>query len=275
MSARGHWVRNASTSVCRVTLACLGAAASAIFAAEEPTTPTPMSVGPTTGRRSGMAETVVLSDSLVGATRGQQVGGVLTDEGFQPREQQGHILYRLPSPVREGYLEVEVKGMDASGLPANSDHAFLGMYDGRGVVEPAGHDRDFVTNFYRWNIHWRQSRNAFKSVISCAAPTPERVRAARARYDGARDWSGELTGKGMTWGPGQWHRLRVEWCDKTFLIFVDGEEKWRMSGPSDYAPTDHRIWLGSAPGKNLKYMCLVPGIIYRNFKLVALRREGS
>ncbi len=219
-------------------------------------------------RRMAM-ETTLIEDSLQGRTKGEQVGGALGAEGYRPGLGPNHILYELPQTVREGYVEFEVRGMDAAAVPKNGNHGFLGMYDGRGVTEPATYFKDLKSNFYRWNVHWRQNRGGMKCVVSCAAPTGQRRGAAVAQFGEKRDWSHEPMGKPVQWDPAKWHRFRVEWKDKTFRVLVDGEEKWHASGPHDYAPVKHRIWLGSAPAKDDKYPCLVKDIVYRNFKVVA------
>ncbi|MGH7955405.1 MAG: Ig-like domain-containing protein, partial [Opitutaceae bacterium] len=219
--------------------------------------------------RRAANETTVIEDSLQGRAKGRQVGGVFGPEGYMPGLGPNHILYQLPRTVREGYVEFEVKGMDAASVPKDGDHGFMGMYDGRGVTEPATYFKDLKSNFYRWNVHWRQNRGGMKCVISCAASTVERRTATKAQYQGRRDWTAEPMGLPMKWDPAKWHRLRVEWIDKTFRVLVDGEEKWRASGPHDYAPADHRIWLGCAPATSDKYPCMVKDIVYRNFKVVA------
>lgn len=125
------------------------------------------------------SETILTDDSLQGKTKGKQVGGIFGAQGYQSGLGQNHILYQLPHTVREGYVEFDVKGMDAAAIPKDGDHGFLGMYDGRGVTEPAQYFRDLKDNVYRWNVHWRQDRNAMKSVISCAAPGADREKAAK------------------------------------------------------------------------------------------------
>ncbi len=225
--------------------------------------------------RRAARETVLIEDSLQGKTKGQQVGGAFGPEGYLPGLGQNHILYELPRTVREGYIEFEVKGMDAAAVPKDGDHGFLGMYDGRGVAEPAQYFRDLKSNFYRWNVHWRQNRHAMKCVISCAAPSAEREKAAMAQYGEKRDWTKEPMGRTVQWDPARWHQLRVEWQGKTFRVLVDGIENWRAEGPYDYAPVNHRIWLGSAPASGDKYPCMIKDIVYRNFKVVTFSEAES
>lgn len=220
-------------------------------------------------------EQVIIHDPLRGSTRGEQVGGRFNAEGYQPREKQGHILYRLPVTVSEGYVEFEIKGM-TNAVPKDSDHGFFAMYDGRGIAEPVGYWDGYKENFFRWNAHWRQSRNAFKCVLQCAAPTPERLQAKRAvfpRENGAtRDWREEPTGKTFTWDPHRWHKIRIEWRGRNFSVRVDDQELWAVANaPHDYAPIEHRAWLGSVPGYPGKYENELPEITYRNFRLVAWR----
>lgn len=225
---------------------------------------------------AGEPGVVIVNDTLRGETAGEQVGGTLTAEGYRPGLGQNHILYRLPHTVRDGYVEFEVKGMNAARIPVNADHAFMAMYDGRGVDEPAQYFRDLRENFFRWNVHWRQNRNALKCVISCATPGAERGRAMVAQYaKGKRDWSQEPTGATVNWDPNKWYRFRVEWRNRVFRLLVDGEEKWRVNGVHDYAPADHRVWLGSAPANRDKYRCHIPELIYRNFRLIQTAPVGS
>jgi len=224
------------------------------------------------------ASRVVLADALTGYTQGERVGGRLTPNGYMPGKGNNHILYRLPETVREGYLQVEVLGMDETLVTEPNDHGFLAMYDGRGVAEPAQYFRDLKNNYFRWNLHWRNRRiQGVKSVISCAAPTPDRLAAQVAQYPDnlkARDWTAEPTGKILDWNPNRWHVLRLEWRNTTFRVTVDGAEVWRAQGPHDYAPIDHRIWIGSAPGIPTKYQSVIEGIIYRNVELGAFEASS-
>lgn len=222
---------------------------------------------------------VVIEDSLEGATLGRQVGGDLGPGGFRPGRGFGHIFYSLTPTVREGYAEFEIKGMNPAALPAGADPAFFAMYDGRGIEEPARYFEDFKGNFFRWNVHWRQNRGAVKAVISCAAPTPERLAAARAVYPAERDWTAEPTGAAFAFSPDAWHLVRVEWRARIFRVLIDDTEVWRVEGPHDYAPGEHRIWLGCAPGiaseKTLKYGSVLEGVMFRRFRLVAYESEDG
>lgn len=227
---------------------------------------------------SGVAapnETVVIDDPLQGKTLGEQVGGRFVAGGYQPREKKGHILYRLPTTVVEGYVEFELRGM-TNDVPAATNHGFFCMYDGRGIDEPIQYSVDYKENFFRWNAHWRQSRDAFKCVLQCSAPTPERLNAKRAVFPrengGTRDWREEPTGKTFTWDPNRWHKIRIEWRGRNFSVRVAGQELWAVTdAPYDYAPVEHRAWLGSVPGYPGKYENELPDITYRNFRLVAWR----
>jgi hypothetical protein len=223
-----------------------------------------------------VTERVLIDDPLAGgSTRGELFGGRFTVDGYQPREKQGHILYRLAVTVIEGYAEFQVRGMTRE-VPKGSDHAFFAMYDGRGLAEPVSYWADYKENFFRWNAHWRENRGAFKCVVQCAAPTPERLHARRAVFpredDAPRDWREEPTGQSVAWDPTRWHTIRLEWQHRGFRALVDGQEVWAVHGAAyEYAPIEHRIWLGSAPGYAGKYENDLPEITYRHFKLVAWR----
>ena len=84
-----------------------------------------------------------------------------------------------------------------------------------------------------------------KAVISCSDKSDERLNAERAVYRGGgkgdRDWTQEPTGQAVNWDRDTWHKLRVEWKDKRFKVFVDGQQKWGTAGPYDYAPVQHRV----------------------------------
>ncbi|MFI0429321.1 hypothetical protein [Mariniflexile sp. HMF6888] len=227
-------------------------------------------------------ETVIIEDKLeAGATVGIKVGGKFTKEGFKPGIGQNHILYTLEKPIKKGYIEFEFKGMSHSELPYNSDQGFIGIYDGRGIEEPIQYSDDFKQNYYRWNIHWRQKKYAFKAVITCADSSEMRRNALKASFgkDKDRDWSLEPMGysmeEGWEWDSNRWYKIRVEWKDKVYSVYFDGELIWQVSGPYDYLPMEPRIWLGSAPGyyenDKYKYWGLVKDLVYRNFKLVATR----
>ena len=219
------------------------------------------------------AQSVVINDALTGGTvEGTQVGGSFTSEGYFPGVGTNHILYTVPSTATNGYVEFQVKGVDASLFPSGAEHGFIIMYDGRGIGEPVNYLPEFRENFFRWNLHWRESRSAFKAVINCAAPTSERLNSTYAVFPGSwtleeRDFTEEPTGGGLSWNPSTWYTIKVEWNDKHFKIYVDGVEKWAAHGPYDYDPIDHKIWLGSGTGK---YGSDISNVVYRNFKVVDL-----
>ena len=214
----------------------------------------------------------VISDSLLGATQGQLYGGSLSAAGYSPGSGTNHILYRLPYSVSAGYVEVEVRGMDPSQIGSGEDHGFLVMYDGRTIGEPITMYDDFKQNYYRWNVHWRQNSSAMKCVITCASSSRSRDSSTKPVFPAVsgdnhnRDWSEEPLGSNFNWNPNQWHTLKVQWQGGSFKVFVDGTQVWQASGPYPYAPVDHRIWLGSGPGK---YSSELSGITYRNFRVYA------
>jgi hypothetical protein len=213
-------------------------------------------------------EAIIINESLTdSSTSGTKFGGFWTPEGYQPYGKTGHIYFQLPATVKNGYVEFEVKGMDHSKVATDGDHGFFCMYDGRGINEPAQYFNHYKNNFFRWNVHWRQNRAAMKSVVTTSAPNKPLV--SGMAVDANRDWSHEPTGSGVSWNPSSWHKIKVEWRNRVFTVYVDGAKKWGVSGsPYDYAPVVHRAWLGSAPNNGNKYACLVQDIIYRNFKLV-------
>lgn len=234
------------------------------------------------------AQELIIEDSLLGTTKGVYEGDPagLTEEGFKPHAAHlrsvtgllyrvGHILYELPFTISEGRMEVEIRDFDPSGLNPGTDHGFLVQYDGRGILEPAVYDL-FKSNFFRWNVHWREEASAVKAVLSLAEPVKEREEATLAIFPGAgddiklRDFTSEPTGKGHTWQPGKWHTLSVEWRNKVYEVKIDGASRWKVTGPWEYRPVVHRIWVGSGPGK---YSNNSASMVMRNFKLFAFRKE--
>ncbi len=223
----------------------------------------------TAGAPAASGTQVVVDDPLDGKTAGEQSGGRFTSEGYAPGKGAGHILYKLPATVREGFAEFEFKGMETA-KGSDFDNGFFAMYDGRGHEEPIKYFNAFKQNYYRWNVHFRTDKGAMKSVISMAKPTPERLAATKAEFpEKGRDFSTEPTGEKVEFDPGRWYKLRVEWKDRTYSVTLDGKKVWSVTGPYDYAPVDHRAWLGSAPGKDSKYLSFFDNIVYRNFRLVA------
>ncbi len=222
------------------------------------------------------SQSTVISDDLQGkSSAGTKVGGSFTSEGYAPGRGTNHILYDVPKQIANGYIEFQMKGFNPSSVPTDEDNGFLAIYDGRGISEPIGYVNDFKQNYFRWNIHWRQNRNAFKAVLACAAPVSSRINSSKAVFqdkngDGLdshdRDWYSEPTGSGQSWNTSSWYTIKVQWNNKKFEVFVNGVRKWSTSGPYDYNPVDLKIWLGSAPGK---YDADV-NVTYRNFKLVDL-----
>ena len=225
------------------------------------------------------SQTTVINDALSGkSSAGTKVGGTFTSEGYAPGRGTNHILYDVPKQIANGYIEFQMKGFNPSSVPKDEDNGFLAIYDGRGISEPIGYSNDFKQNYFRWNVHWRQNKNAFKAVLACAAPVSSRINSSKAVFtdkngDGLdshdRDWYSEPTGSGQSWNTSSWYTIKVQWNNKKFEVFVNGVRKWSTSGPYDYNPVDLKIWLGSAPGK---YDADV-NVTYRNFKLVDL--DGS
>lgn len=227
-----------------------------------------------------ITEKTIISDDLIGNTDGIQVGGSFNSEGYSPGIGNNHILYNVPSQIPNGYVEFEIKGFSHSSIPEDENHAFICLYDGRGINEPIGYYDDFKHNYFRWNVHWRQNRNAFKAVIAAADPTSARINSSLAVYedlngDGLdshdRDWYTEPNGSGQIWDPNIWYTIKVQWKDKNFEIYVNDVKKWDVSGPNDYNPVDFKIWLGSGPDKYDSDM----NVTYRNFHLVSYEDETS
>lgn len=216
------------------------------------------------------AQEKIIDDSLNNQTIGVLYGGSFTKEGYKPGIGFNHILYELNQPVSRGYITFQIKGMSSDQIPDDANHGFIGMYDGRGIEEPADYATDYKNNFFRWNVHWRQNHHAIKSVVNCAAPTSERLNASRAVFiNDSRDWTEEPTGKSIDWDAKKWYTVKVEWTDKNFKVFIDNQEVWSVEANYAYVPQKHRIWLGSAPGYGTKYASALESIVYRNFVLVA------
>lgn len=222
----------------------------------------------------------IINDPLQGTTVGNQVGGSFTSEGYRPGSGQNHILYTVPSQVPNGYIEFEMKGFSPSDFSSTgNDHAFLIMFDGRGVGSTPSWN-NFRDNYFRWNFHWRQSASAFKCVVNCAAPTSARLNSNYAVFqdedgDGSsiddRDWYDEPSGSSFSWDTNKntWYTVKVEWNNKTYKVYVNGQNVWsnHEAGLYDYNPVDFKIWLGSGVDK---YDSDLSDVVYKNFKLYSL-----
>ncbi len=209
-----------------------------------------------------------LLDPLQGSTQGQLVGGQITAEGYKPTVEEGHIFYAFSNWPAAGAIEVEVRGM----IPNTAgDHAFFGIYDGRGIAEPVKYFWDFRENYFRFNLHWRTERQVLKAVINCAAPTPDRLSSALPVFDtdNGRDFFAEPNGKAVQWQKDHWHKLRFVWDPTSARVLLDGDEVWAVTLSYPYNPREPRIWLGCAPGHQTKYRNHVPGIIFRNFSFIS------
>jgi len=207
---------------------------------------------------------LIFSDDLQGSTKGTQYGGSISGEGYNPGRGDNHILYKFDK-IGDGYVEFEVKGLNNGDFPSGVDHAFICMYDGRGVGEPVPYLEDFKNNYFRWNFHWRQNRAAFKCVITCAKPGQENDSAA-VFYgrDHSRDWSVEPMGSSYNFNSNTWYKMQLSWRGGSFKAFVNGQLVWEASGPYSYAPEKHYIRIGSGPDK---YNSALSNSVYRNFKV--------
>ena len=226
----------------------------------------------TTSGPASQAQARVLLDDLLGEQKGALHGGQLTSEGYRPGIREGRTTSssscrRFPNRATSS---IRIKGMEAHEGPER-DIAFSGMYDGRGVEEPAQYFRDFKDNYFRWNSHWRTNRQVVKNVISMAAPSDERTQSSRAVFrGGVRDWSAEPNGAPVQWDKDRWHTVRLIWNGGRVSMRVDDVLVWEASGPYPYAPVEPRLWIGCAPGYGTKYTSQFDSLLYRHLKVVAL-----
>ncbi|MCX4240857.1 hypothetical protein [Paraliomyxa miuraensis] len=70
---------------------------------------------------------LVLDDPLAGSTVGVQQGGTIDGSGFTPGDPPGSIVWNLPSPLREGCVEVVVSGVLTSGV---GEHDLVELFTG-------------------------------------------------------------------------------------------------------------------------------------------------
>lgn len=225
---------------------------------------------------------ILINDSLINGSLGQLFEGVSTKDGYAPTTLSGHVLYRPRYWPEYCTISFEAKGIGGFSGHIDWDPAFLAVYDGRGIHEPAPHGNDFKNNFYRFNVALRTRRNVIQCVINCAKDTEERrnadypVFAAKSGLE--RDWMREPYGEPtVDWQQDKWHKFVVKWTPETVTVTIDGLEKWSIElDPSyPYRPVEPRIWLGSAPRGNLggehkgreKYANHYPDSLYRNFMM--------
>ncbi|MBK1879091.1 hypothetical protein [Pelagicoccus mobilis] len=222
---------------------------------------------------------VLIEDALISGTVGILGNGAHSADGFKPTSKDGHIRYEPRYWPAWASLEFEVKGMQSDTGNEDWDHAFLGIYDARGVeVEPAQYWGNFRENYYRFNLHWRGDRRLIKCVIISAEDTEERRSAPIAYHGGddSRDWYNEPNGQAVDWDPDKWYRFRIVWKPTEVRVTVDNKEIWKSSIPetNPYLPVEPRIWLGSAPRNGNKYANHFENIVYRNFKLTDMQYEA-
>jgi len=234
------------------------------------------------------SQTLVIEDPLTnGTTKGIEyknesiVKSSFSSHGYQPGadlENQNHILYDVPYMFREGYMEFEIYGMENPTLETN-DPAFCAIYDGRGITEPIRYTNDFKQNYYRWNVHFRGDNHVFKSKIQMAPNTgimELRDKPVFTDITGSYSDEGECVtepnGQPMTWTKNKWYKLKVEWKDNKYTVYLDGIEIWTVTLTCEYTPRDMKIWLGCAPGKNGKYTATTSGLTFRNFKLYSYEK---
>jgi hypothetical protein len=86
-------------------------------------------------------------------------------------------------------------------------------------------------------------------------------------YSDEAECLAEPNGEPMLWIKDNWYKMKVEWRDNKYTVYLDGIEKWVTTLACDYTPHDMKIWLGCAPGQKGKYTATIPGLTFRNFKL--------
>jgi len=218
-------------------------------------------------------ERVLIDDPLLDGTLGFLAEGESTAAGFAPLTQSGHILYQPSYWPSKCTISFEAKGIKADTGNVDWDSAFLGVYDGRGIEEPARYGNQFKENYFRYNLHWRPDRGVIKCVINCADDTEQRRTSPLAVFDRSieeRDWFTEPNGSSMNWDENKWYQFSITWTEDEVTVTIDGIQKWKANLPATnpYKPITPRIWLGSAPRNGKKYANLYPNSLYRNFRMV-------
>ncbi|MHC2065871.1 hypothetical protein ACYFX5_00220 [Bremerella sp. T1] len=159
------------------------------------------------------AETLVIDDPLSEGTIGRQYGGKFVDKCYNPGKGENHILYKLPTTIRQGRLTFEIRGMNPDKVN-EKEHGFACMYDGHNMAQPIGYSPEFKYNFYRFNMHWRNNRRAIKCVINIATDKKKELAVDdRPMFaaDSKMEWRREPTDTGYPFQSDQWYRVHIAW----------------------------------------------------------------
>ena len=231
------------------------------------------------------AQTVIIDDNLQGSTKGYQVGGSFSSEGYKPglsNSGKNHIEYTSPQQIPNGYVEFQIKGHHPNDLPdAGSHQGFFLFIDGRGLPNPPSWTQ-FQYNYFRRQITGRGT-GSFKGFISCAEPTSARINSTYAVFNDKngsggldehdRDWYSETGSNVFGWDPSKttWYTMKIEWYNKQFKMYINGSVVHQNdAGPYDFNPVNFKIWIGSAAvNETERFTNKSADIVYRNFKLVS------
>jgi len=203
-------------------------------------------------------------DDLLSKTKyGAKVGGNFTGNGYQPTGNQ-HILYELPFTLKEGEIEFEVSGFTAGAVTERS--AFLVMYDGTGVTEPAPYAYDFRNNYFRLNFEYLGTSQHLGTKLHVDKRGLTEPLGFIPDNSDFPDPAWEFGGKAGNFSTTYWDKFVIRWKDRKMTIWQNGQFAWGQdySSPGiDYSPRIHRIWLGSGPGK----FSQEGSPLFRNFKI--------
>ena len=181
--------------------------------------------------------TLVLEDSLSGATVGQQQGGQFVDGGWKTKKMDHRIVYNLDA-IDCGYVELDLTNFNP---PEQYDHK-TENYD---CDAPDTDCYAHILGFYQGD-HGSQHKAANKGESQAAvqATGPETSdRPKKLKLKGSTcGWGGgghKYTPK-YNWNVNKTYKLRLTWTSEKLTLRVDGEQKAQVDltwpGEGDFDP---------------------------------------
>lgn len=209
------------------TLLLVGCAAAAAFGQSQPSA----------------TDQLMLDDSLLGSTKGEQQGGTFGPTGWKTTALDDCILWHLPT-IRQGAVEFSIQGLAPNECSAGvtvKDELFH-MYDYTYGNSDQEYNGGYRENPYK---HFMRKNNCNEGHV------PSRTDGIEMLWATGNGNFTEPDTPNLSWDPNITYNFRTEWGpdgsgNTVFVTFRDGEEIMNVSLPGEYAPQGLSVRLAAS-----------------------------